>query len=500
MTAAIRPPTTHHGSSGAVDVAGENEEQARVVLMPAKEVAQEENQEEVTGNYEARVPRTYTTPELPSAKEVAEHNLSHDPYRSWCPVCVEAQGKEDSHRRDGGHEHDGGIPTIGMDYGFYGEGLVGTEEKGAREDEVKALIMKDYTTGAMWGHVVTVKGPGDEWAMKQAAADIEYLGRRDVRLKTDGEPAIVAVQSNLIARRAPPRKTLPTNPPRFDPQANGCIEKGMQDYNVQLRKLKIALERNIQQNIPCKSAILEWMVEHAGFLHTRYVLGRDGKTAYERLTGRRFMGRIVEFGEQVRAKLAKPMQRGRNKAKLKPKWASATWVGISQRTGEHRVVLNSGKAVRVRTIKRKPLELRWDAEKILNMKATPRRPDPSDPKKDEVQNGEDLDKLVMEDIVIDEGEAQGSKPPEIPIRANDVRELRMTKKILDKYGRTPECPGCMASQTPGAGPRLHTDACRGRIYQEMGHDEQDRHMIERALMRQMQAQEIRDENKKRKVP
>ena len=32
--------------------------------------------------------RTWTNPVKPSAEEVAEHELTHCPYRSWCDVCV----------------------------------------------------------------------------------------------------------------------------------------------------------------------------------------------------------------------------------------------------------------------------------------------------------------------------------------------------------------------------------------------------------------------------
>jgi hypothetical protein len=71
-------------------------------------------------------------------------------------------------------------------------------------------------------------------------------------LKADGEPAIVALQSAIIARRVVPSKTQPVNPPAYDPQANGAIEKGMQDFFVSLRKLKIGFIKRIKANIPEK--------------------------------------------------------------------------------------------------------------------------------------------------------------------------------------------------------------------------------------------------------
>ena len=40
------------------------------------------------------------SPSCPSHEERERHNATHLPYRSWCPVCVQARGKEDSHRKN----------------------------------------------------------------------------------------------------------------------------------------------------------------------------------------------------------------------------------------------------------------------------------------------------------------------------------------------------------------------------------------------------------------
>ena len=39
-------------------------------------------------------------PACPSHEERERHNATHLPYRSWCPVCVQARGKEDSHKNN----------------------------------------------------------------------------------------------------------------------------------------------------------------------------------------------------------------------------------------------------------------------------------------------------------------------------------------------------------------------------------------------------------------
>ena len=38
-------------------------------------------------------------PVAPSAKEIAEHEVSHYPYREWCRYCVASAGRRDGHKR-----------------------------------------------------------------------------------------------------------------------------------------------------------------------------------------------------------------------------------------------------------------------------------------------------------------------------------------------------------------------------------------------------------------
>ena len=192
-------------------------------------------------------------------------------------------------------------------------------------------------------------------------------------LKTDGEPAFVAVQSKVVARRE--AKTVPVNPPAYDPQSNGAIEKGVQDINARLRCIKIALEKRLKEKLHIRLPIFEWAVEHAAFVHTRFQLGHDGSTPWRRLTGRSWNHELAEFGEQVAGKLAARRAASKNKTKtvyknkVATKFVKGTWVGMTDRSNENIIITSQGKAVRVRTVKRRPIEVRWDAEAVKATKA-----------------------------------------------------------------------------------------------------------------------------------
>ena len=320
-----------------------------------------------------RIPRTLTSPIRPSASDVERHCLTHLPYRPWCPICVKAKGKEDAHFRGAGkgEDEDGdGLPIVSMDYQELNE---------ESEKPQKIIVAKDEVTGNLIAHYVLCKGITDEWVIRKLVKDLEEIGRRDAIVKTDGEPAITAVQSRLQNLRE--GRTVPRNPPAYNPQSNGPCEKAVQDVAGQLRILKLALEARLGIKIDENLPIMQWALEHAVFVLNKYNVGDDGMVSFERATGRKWIRPIVEFGETVLAKLAlQRREKGRTnkqKRKLLPRFIEAVWVGQSGRSGEHIVIKPNGDAVRCRTIKRVPMERRWNAEKVLLTKATPRCPAPS---------------------------------------------------------------------------------------------------------------------------
>jgi hypothetical protein len=189
----------------------------------------ETDEPEIYGTPEARVPPTLPDPQLPSPQEIAEHNRTHCPTRSWCPICTAAAGRETAHKTNA-RDKDGDdvVPTMGFDYNFTGDSseTVG-EESFDRATDVVSLVLKDFKTGALWAHTAECKGPRDEWLMKRVVTDIESAGHAHIRIKADEEPATKAVQATVIGMRALPRRTIPVNSPAHDPMANGNIESGV---------------------------------------------------------------------------------------------------------------------------------------------------------------------------------------------------------------------------------------------------------------------------------
>ena len=92
-------------------------------------------------------------PGSPTREELDHHYLTHMPYRSWCPICVQGKGKENPHRRKK-EKVIGDKPTIAMDYKSFGESIV-------EDDKRTAVIIRDSATITTHAHVVDCKGTGD---------------------------------------------------------------------------------------------------------------------------------------------------------------------------------------------------------------------------------------------------------------------------------------------------------------------------------------------------
>ena len=118
------------------------------------------------GRYEKPLVRVARNPGDPTDKEVEEHNVTHLPHCSWCPVCVKARGKEEAHKKV---REQGEVPTVSMDYKSFGE--ASTEE-----DNVTMIVVKDETTGCVAALVCEQNSAADKWVVDRVCDDIELFG------------------------------------------------------------------------------------------------------------------------------------------------------------------------------------------------------------------------------------------------------------------------------------------------------------------------------------
>ena len=71
----------------------------------------------------------------PSAEERAEHEILHEPYRSWCRACVAGRGRPDAHfAQTNAEKH---FPVVGIDYGYL------KDKPSTEEDDKMSPIRKN---------------------------------------------------------------------------------------------------------------------------------------------------------------------------------------------------------------------------------------------------------------------------------------------------------------------------------------------------------------------
>ena len=81
--------------------------------------------------------RAKKAPLEPSPEERAEHELLHEPYRSWCRACVAGRGRSDGHFGRTNAEKQ--FPVVGIDYGYL-KANPSTEEDNEDEPDTREVF------------------------------------------------------------------------------------------------------------------------------------------------------------------------------------------------------------------------------------------------------------------------------------------------------------------------------------------------------------------------
>ena len=423
----------------------------------------QEDQEQEEEEDEASRPKAIWKPVRPSVKEVEEHNLTHMPFRNWCIFCVKGKAKDDPHKRKIKQDEEQDIPIVSIDYMFMEsrEARLRRKElnrrRGGNENEedkgMPILVLKDSRTKVALSRVVPHKGR-DQYAIERLQQDIANLGYKKLILKSDNEIAIIALKQAV--KRERDQDIILEESPEYDSMGNGEVERSIQEVQGQIRTIKLNLEANYNTKIKEDHPAIPWLVAHAGSIITRYKIGEDGKTAYQRWKGRRYARAIAEFGECViYCKLG-----SKGIDKFDERWEEGIWLGSRDESDEILIGTNEG-VVKARSVRRKAqFEDRWNADQFNNMKGTPWQPIPG-VNSTEIKSKVSLEERTRDQIVkeVEEGEEE----------MHQYRRASIKRKDVDIIGLTPGCRGCIAinRKKPGGKSIEHNEECRKRHENKM---------------------------------
>ena len=423
----------------------------------AREVGEEGEQEahgkgqDVEGDEEGRRPKVLESPTPVSQKMREEHETTHLPYRSWCAHCVRGRGRSNAHKAKKDEKEEEETPRVVMDY-FYMHSNVGNSE----EHKCPSIVMVNELTKERYARVVAKKGVGMEvdWVVKDMTEELKIWGypggpQDKLILKTDGEPAIMALRDQLA--KAHGGMTMVETSAKEEHQSNGIAEESVRTVRGLVLTLKSQLEQKTGKMIISEQCITQWMLRWSAMLLSRYQVGRDGKTGYERRRGRACGIPTACFGEKVWYKEGKSKE---VRAKFESEWKQGLWLGHTRASNEAWIGTKDG-VVRTYNIKRLPEGERWDGDMVQDMKGTPQKPNPT---------------LAGEEAVIEVNFPEAKEDvPGINIQEEEIRPRRtmITDRELAKFGYTTGCQGCTLRKQGRVAKKGHSEACRKRIEKEM---------------------------------
>ena len=135
--------------------------------------------------------------------------------------------------------------------------------------------------------MVPFKGSAPEWLTAQLVRDIKKAGYFGLlTLKSDQEPAIRDVLAEVAKSRGEAR-TILEEAPRSDSSGNGMVERAVRSIEEMVRVQKMAFEKRVGFSLGVQHPLFAWLVEHCADLLNKLQVGKDGRTAFERLKGNR---------------------------------------------------------------------------------------------------------------------------------------------------------------------------------------------------------------------
>ena len=237
----------------------------------------------------------------PSKEEREQHERTHCPFRPWCKHCVRGRGMNAQHKhKEPKTEEDKEfeVPRVSMDYFFMSK-----HDEEAKENPIIGMV--DEQTGEKYARAAGRKGAGVagemDWLIQDIVAELKAWGHSGganghIILKCDNENSIKALRDavgKLLGGRV-----IPENPPKGESQSNGRAEEAGKTCRGFAKVLRDQLEESTGVTISSQDAIALWLVRWSAMLPSRYLVGKDGRTAFERRRGRKCEVPTERFGEK----------------------------------------------------------------------------------------------------------------------------------------------------------------------------------------------------------
>ena len=279
-------------------------------------------------------------PAQPTAQERAEHELTHLPYRSWCPTCVQNKGSSDNHPRQQSK-----LPVIQFDFCFF--------TSHGETSTTPILTGIDVEKGLSMAILVGSKTQDFNYHAQAISTFLMECGRvqgvlNNTILQSDQEEHLMALLKAAAARTG--GNISVRQAPSYTSQARGSVERFHRTLMGQIRTLKSQLFNSYGIHLTVQHPLMPWLVRHTAYLLNRYAIHANGNISYFRRWYREHKTPICEFGETVKYMLPT----SKLLPKLEQRFFPGIWLGKDTASSEN-IIGIANKVVKARTIRRQPL-------------------------------------------------------------------------------------------------------------------------------------------------
>ena len=293
---------------------------------------------------------TYSSTRQPSERERRLHEITHLPFRQWCPFCVAGKSRADyKHPVEAEDVQQREFPVIQLDIMFSPGGN-------------SVLLLIDTWTRYIFSAAMKTKS-----AKIVSTSISEFLGIlgyfRKIEIVSDNEPVIVSgIKQAQILRARSGLETIVQKSKAFDKGRTAVAERAIQTVRSQARTLVNYVEHQIEAKFPDGHPIHMWALLHSAWLLNRFHRHSAlGCAPYQSLFGRPYKGRVANFGQDMYGISQK-------KTKYKAQWTRGVWVGKDHADQDMLIIENDkilkSKAVRATGLFRNKNDL-------VNMEVTP---------------------------------------------------------------------------------------------------------------------------------
>ena len=171
----------------------------------------------------------------PAQKEREEHEATHVPFRYLCTHCMVGRGRTHHHVTKHRSEDETGRHSTAKDY-YFMRMQPAVNSRTISKEAITCISVKEDRHQNIMSSVALKKGIEEPWTSERVANFIHLVGCREITLKSDPQPAIIAFR-NRVADMCK-AELAPEDAVMGDKESNGLIENEVMQIRGIIRTIE----------------------------------------------------------------------------------------------------------------------------------------------------------------------------------------------------------------------------------------------------------------------